>query len=130
MCQKDSLPRIHWPAARSLSAFQNNTKLKSPHNLFIFIFNSSPIFHIDRRYWCSRWIEKWNYMVHIWNLDGWKMNLNVRIGQMKIKLFYHAKESGWETTEGIIFWYCFQPQGWEGVGKEKGGEKYWLLNLI
>lgn len=34
MCQKDAVPRIHWPAALSASALQNKTKLKQPHDPF------------------------------------------------------------------------------------------------
>lgn len=46
MCQKDAVPRIHWPPALSASALQNKTKLKQPHDPFLY---PSSIISIDRK---------------------------------------------------------------------------------
>ena len=57
MCQKEAVPRIHWPAGPNASALQNKTKLEQPQgpfkrkkkkNIYIYISPSS-IISIDRK---------------------------------------------------------------------------------
>ena len=112
MCQKDAVPRIHWPAGPNASALQNKTKLEQPQGpplkkKKIYIYPS--IISIDRKGLIA-------------TADGWKVNLYSAqldcrwMGNepkcynrpMRVKLFYHAKESGWEIPGRITLLCCFQ----------------------
>lgn len=97
MCQKDAVSRIHWPAAPSASALQNKTKIKQPQGLFFFY----PIISIDRK----RLLQQMDRKVNLYGAHlecRWMGNeLQCYNRPTRVKLFYHAKESGWETPEGI-----------------------------
>lgn len=103
MCQKDAVPRIHWPAAPSASALQNKTKLK--HGPFLY---PSFLISIDRKGLQQQMDRKVNlcgaHLEYRWMGNERKCYNR----PMRVKLFYHAKDSGWETPRGITLLCCFQ----------------------
>lgn len=104
MCQKDAVFRIHWPAAPSASALQNKTKLKQPPGLFSFLFFFliyPSIISIDRKGLGQQMDRKVNlHGAHLeWRWMGNELQCYNR--PVRVKLFYHAKESGWEKPGGI-----------------------------
>ena len=105
MCQNDVVPRIHWPAAPSASALQNNKKLKQPQGPFLY---PSSIISIDRK----GLLQQMDRKVNLYGAQlecRWMGNeLKCYNRPMRVKLFYHAKESGWEIPGGITLLCCFQ----------------------
>lgn len=88
MCQNDVVPRIHWPAAPSVSALHNKTKLKQPQDPFLY---PSSIISIDRKGLLQQMDRKVNLYGAQLECRWVEMNLNVTIDQREWICFIMQK---------------------------------------